>query len=335
MDSGVFFISENTCHRQHNSFDKLFAMNKSPDYIETALVAILLLLISLKILGSLFVWNGTKKSIKKLYNSGYIGRDGVFKLVNEGDHDKARLLLYDMYGLFSLKNILIEAAVPEAVAMQLKGIIYCNDCISRVNIAATKHSKTLRRKLRQLVRYDDYGVTDSSLWDKERSYFIKTVAKVDIENDAEAKILLGPEKEYLTLAIEQSIIEIILNGWEEQDSDFNVGGALEYERWCSDILSSNGWKCRITQATGDQGADIVADKYGIKIVVQCKFYNSPVGNKAVQEVAASRAFYEADYAAVVTNSEYTNSAKSLAASNGVILVHHSELGDIWSKIYKV
>jgi HJR/Mrr/RecB family endonuclease len=75
------------------------------------------------------------------------------------------------------------------------------------------------------------------------------------------------------------------------------------------------WKC----------VDVVAEKGGRRIVIQCKLYSQPVGNSAVQEVAAARAHERADYAAVVSNNTYTPAAKQLAASNGVLLLHHSDL----------
>lgn len=40
-------------------------------------------------------------------------------------------------------------------------------------------------------------------------------------------------------------------------------------------------------------------------MIQCKFYNGTVGNKAVQEAYAAAAFQDAPYAVVVTNSVIT------------------------------
>jgi restriction system protein len=62
-----------------------------------------------------------------------------------------------------------------------------------------------------------------------------------------------------------------------------------------------------------------------RIVVQCKFYSSPVGNKAVQEAAAARLHERADQAIVVSNAAYTKAARQLAGTTGVILLHHDDL----------
>ena len=64
-------------------------------------------------------------------------------------------------------------------------------------------------------------------------------------------------------------------------------------------------------------------KEGFTYVVQCKLYNQPVGNKAVQEVTSAQAYYEAIGAVVITNNDYTKSARQLAESQNVWLLHGS------------
>lgn len=68
------------------------------------------------------------------------------------------------------------------------------------------------------------------------------------------------------------------------------------------------------------GADVIAYKDNIKYVIQAKFYNNPVGNKAVQEVVASIGMYKANKGIVVTNSTFTTSAIELAQANNIELV---------------
>lgn len=69
----------------------------------------------------------------------------------------------------------------------------------------------------------------------------------------------------------------------------------------------------------DQGADLIVSKGGGRTVIQAKFHNGRVSNKAVQEVVAARAHYGAEKAMVVTNSSFTKSAIELALSNDVEL----------------
>jgi restriction system protein len=57
-----------------------------------------------------------------------------------------------------------------------------------------------------------------------------------------------------------------------------------------------------------------------------------VGNKAVQEAVAGRAHYGAQFSGVVSNATFTPSAKQLAASNAVLLLHFSELDGLADRL---
>ena len=100
---------------------------------------------------------------------------------------------------------------------------------------------------------------------------------------------------------------------------------LDYERYCRDVLRQVGWHANTTSASGDQGIDVLADKNGVHIVIQCKLYTKPVGNSAVQQALAGRAYARAHLAVVVSNASYTPSARALARRTGVHLLHHNDL----------
>jgi restriction system protein len=92
---------------------------------------------------------------------------------------------------------------------------------------------------------------------------------------------------------------------------------LNYERHCAALLNSFGWSARLTKGSGDQGADVVAEKGGLRVVLQCKKYSRPVGNKAVQEVLAAMKFEDAHFAAVVSNAAFTPAAVARASRRSV------------------
>ncbi len=75
---------------------------------------------------------------------------------------------------------------------------------------------------------------------------------------------------------------------------------------------------------------MVAYKNDIKYVIQAKFYSSPVGNKAVQEVVASIGMYKADKGIVITNNTFTPAAIELAKANNIELVDGKKI-DIYIK----
>ncbi len=104
-------------------------------------------------------------------------------------------------------------------------------------------------------------------------------------------------------------------GYANTQSD---GIAFEYV--CADILRRRGFiNVKVTQASGDQGIDVLASKGGKRYAVQCKLYSNPVSNSAVQEAFAGMKYYGCSKAAVMTNSTFTESARDLAESIGVEL----------------
>lgn len=102
---------------------------------------------------------------------------------------------------------------------------------------------------------------------------------------------------------------------------------LQFENFCASLLQRNGYvNVRVTQASGDFGADIVAyDRNGNKWVFQCKRYKNNLGNTPIQEVVAAKLHYGARYAGVMTNSHFTTAAKQLARENGVVLIEREQL----------
>ena len=76
----------------------------------------------------------------------------------------------------------------------------------------------------------------------------------------------------------------------------------------------------------------MAEKRGIRVVVQCKLYARPVGNKAVQEIAAAKAHEQAHYGVVVSNNSYTQDAEQLASTNRILLLHYTDLCELDSTI---
>lgn len=100
-----------------------------------------------------------------------------------------------------------------------------------------------------------------------------------------------------------------------------------FEEYLAVVFRKKGYHVKLTQASKDQGADLVISKDGIRIVVQAKRWRGNVGNKAVQEVVASKPYYKADRAMIVTNSFFTKPAKELAKANHVELWDRIKLID--------
>ncbi len=183
----------------------------------------------------------------------------------------------------------------------------------------SKHIDVLVRKRKQLLRVDDYGSVQDIEWKKEISKFFNSAVK---ELPGSESHLSGDDVVFLIDNLVKDEQEA-RNG-ESDSFDVSMTG-LEYEHWVSEQLQELGWITRVTKGSGDQGVDVIAEKEGKTVVIQCKKYSSPVGNKSVQEAHAGKGYIDADAAVVVTNASFTRSAHEIAQSLGVQLLHHENL----------
>ena len=85
-----------------------------------------------------------------------------------------------------------------------------------------------------------------------------------------------------------------------------MGANLSIFALCAEFLKENGFDdvfddVRVTLESGDPNVDILATKDSAKCAVQCKNYTLPLRNTPLQEVNASKTFYNCCIAAVMTN----------------------------------
>lgn len=94
----------------------------------------------------------------------------------------------------------------------------------------------------------------------------------------------------------------------------------DFENWCAEALRNSGFtNVSVTPGSCDQGVDVVAEKDGLKYAVQCKRYNSDLGNTPVQEVFTGARLYNCHVGVVITNRNFTSGAKDAATATGVLL----------------
>lgn len=179
-----------------------------------------------------------------------------------------------------------------------------------------RHRTTLARKARQVIYKDDYGVYVFDKWFAECNYFMTSVLSIECPGILEAVDLKFLQDSITAVALDHSAVD---------NAPIDSMTPREFELYCAAVLENSGWATRVTPEGADQGVDIVAVLNGCTAVIQCKLYSRPVGNSAVQEAVAGRAFESAEIAAVVSNSSYTRSARQLASTTNVHLLHFSEL----------
>lgn len=229
-------------------------------------------------------------------------------------------------------------------------------------IYESNYAEPLARKMKQLTYIDEYGDMDTKNWDRETVRFAADRAtslnkylheripakyskfaerlRLTYMLHLDASDLMNSHKEMINNAAEavaQAVWPYYMHLCDQEKSSFldDIVDPYEYEECIAEEFNELGWECRVTTGSGDQGADVIAVKEGLRLVIQCKLYSTPVGNKAVQEVAAAKTFYNGNCAVVITNNEFTTSAKQLAASLGVKLIHHSQIEDFDMELFDI
>ena len=100
----------------------------------------------------------------------------------------------------------------------------------------------------------------------------------------------------------------------------------EFEQRLAILFRHQGYCVELTKGSGDQGTDLLLSNGNIRIAVQAKRYTARVGNGAIQELLGGMLFYNCSQGIVVTTSDFTRSAKELAAkANGVEIWGRSAL----------
>ncbi len=188
-----------------------------------------------------------------------------------------------------------------------------------VRAIAARHAGTLARRRRQETYLDAYDNLIRDGWERERHYFAERTVLPRLAARGFDGLARARFAEVLALIEEAA-------GPETDDPALDPpDDGIAYERYCAARLAQAGWRAHPTKASGDQGADVVAERDGTRLVLQCKRYAKPVGNGAVQEAVAARGYWNADLAAVVTNAGFTPAARRLAGATGVHLLHHDDL----------
>ncbi len=196
---------------------------------------------------------------------------------------------------------------------------------------------------RKVVRLDEYGDENSNALYEELYRFLLKLGELEPKLGNPVDSLRrwrrdGPvrlrrtTKEYLTgrsgwIGHIVTIIEERFQSYYAERKatpsvavDSSMSGSA-FEMLVADLLRAAGVEVvSTTQATGDQGADLLFTHKGKRVVVQAKRYQGTVGNAAVQEVFAAKGFFGCDVAWVVTNSRFSRSAIDLASQLGVVLI---------------
>lgn len=191
-------------------------------------------------------------------------------------------------------------------------------------------------KWKQTHFKNDYGKVQAKGWDKELKYFLINIVAdgyfnfcFDIRRlfDKSSWEYNKQEEESFLRAVSRTFEYLIQEKTKnnEQAPQAPIHTGVDYENYVESLLQTSGFNVSRTPTTGDQGVDLVAEKNGTRIAIQCKYYSKPVGNKAVQEVIAGRDFYNCQFACVVSNNSFTPAARKIANFSNVLLLNDNQI----------
>jgi len=231
---------------------------------------------------------------------------------------------------------------PNRVPINGKSSIASINYIMFFLVCFMQNKDAMQKIYESEITEDEFGVKNHKNWDRKfRSFFENRVFAENINlfhslsykdfyevNSTLNQIFMNIREFYLIISARYS--EYMKRKVGGVKTEFRTtsekGISLEVE--CTEILKRNRWRSELTPKSGDQGADIIAHKGKIKLVIQCKNYESAVGNDAVQQIIAAESFFDANIAAVVSKSGFTKSAMQLAEKTGILLLSLSDLDEI-------
>lgn len=192
------------------------------------------------------------------------------------------------------------------------------------------HTNTLTRKRSELITVDDYGVEDREKWNKELKHFVTKVICPTLEAEEVSDLSIDNILEYIEEVTTKT--EPLIED-DEAPCEISDLSPMGFELHCSTVLQRQGWNTKLTACTDDQNIDIVADGNGLKLLFQCKYYNSPVDNNIVQDAYAAKDLIDADLAVLISNSGFTTAAKELAESLNVLVLQHTQLDELDKSLF--
>lgn len=216
---------------------------------------------------------------------------------------------------FSIADQALNKAIAEDIDNHLRNLVTISDgegAVSGITFSYNMVGPIVQAANAILLRFENMYKAD--LTEAERILLNPEY------HGSVAKLVKEKIERYLQLLAARN-----LNLVDMYTSNPMCSTGVAYEEHVGIIFENAGWSVARTPTSGDQGADLVCEKAGLKLVVQCKFYSGNVSNAAVQEVHAAVGFYDASHGAVVSNAGFTRSATALAEKLGVLLVPDEKL----------
>ena len=157
------------------------------------------------------------------------------------------------------------------------------------------------------------------------TFFVKLMNEQGFALDKSIYSSVSQIREKLRL---DSFEKSLLQEKNKKEINLDLMGGHEFELFLGMLFQKMGFKVINTKLSGDQGADLIIERFGEKTAVQAKRYSNAVGNGAIQEIIPAKNHYKCDKALVITTSYFTKGAMELAQSNNVELWDRNKLKEM-------
>lgn len=102
-----------------------------------------------------------------------------------------------------------------------------------------------------------------------------------------------------------------------------------FERYVAALFRQKGYEVVVRGSSGDHGVDLeVVNRFGRRAIVQCKRYQSTVGEEVVRELMGTMLHERVPHGFLVTTADISAAARSWAADKPITLIDGRTLAEI-------
>lgn len=187
-----------------------------------------------------------------------------------------------------------------------------DETLENMSIIILSHIEELYMQKKLSIRAGRKDSMNSMYWKWDKYYFLYTQYFNHSMRDMGTYEISDEENKYISIGmkmIDQHLSDIDTKKFNKFVDTFS---GTEYEIYCLHELEKYGWDAKATKGGGDFGADIIAEKKGKKMVLQCKRHKNRIGISAVKDIFAANAYYKGDLAVVCSNMDYSKPSRDLA-----------------------
>jgi restriction system protein len=191
----------------------------------------------------------------------------------------------------------------------------------------------LREAKAESTRPDRFGTVHADGWQREKVSFVSSRIAPRLR-DAGYDTVLPSLLPVIDSVIERhanSLVEPASTETDRQNGNDDIATSevdaelSSYASRCTALLHNAGWTTDPNPVAYGKAVDILAERDGRKLLLQCKAGTAPIGVEAVQQVHTLKDRRHADIAAIVSSAPFTRAAHQMASANGVHALHDEDL----------